>query len=276
MAVLPVSSPDTARIHPGEVIGVINQKGGAGKTTSTVGLAAVLAEAGARVRVIDADPQKAALSLWLAPQGMDADGPDLGKVYLGECALDQATYPTVVPGVDIVPSSKSLTKFEKDDEIIGKDMLLRRALNKSERPYDVTLVDHAPNLQQNSLTALVACDALVVPALAGSLDLEGISDLNETLETVKDVYRPDQRVVAVLITQAMSNNLTKDAVEVLEGDFPGALHAKIRYTVRVREAPAAREPLTVYAPTSTAALDYKAAAEALFAPVLESVEASRG
>lgn len=271
--------PDSALVQPGEVVGVTNQKGGAAKTTTTVGIAGALAEAGVRVRLVDADPQKASLTLWLAPDFGDRppmEQFDLGHVYMGECSLDEATYPTRIPGLDVVPSYKSLTRFEHHPEVLGKDLLLQRALMKSEREYDVTLIDHAPSLQQNALTSLIACDAVIIPVNASGLDLEGVSDLNETLQVVQEMFNPNQRVAGILVSQSMVNNLTDDASEMLRTDYPEACFTRIRYTVRVREAQVARELLTEFAPSSTAAQDYAEFTKALFAPVIQAAKERRG
>lgn len=271
--------PDTALVKPGEVVGVTNQKGGAGKTSTTVGLAGALVEQGVRVRMLDADPQKASLSTWLAPDFGDRPPMqqfDLGHVYMGECTLDEATYPTRVPGLDLVPSYKSLTQFEHHPEVIGKDLLLQRALKKSKNEYDITLIDHAPSLQQNALTSLIACNAVIIPVNASGLDMDGVSDLNETLQVVQEMFNPDQRIVSVLISQSQSNNLTNDTAEVLQDDYPEAYFTRIRYTVRVREAQVARELLTEFSPNSTATQDYATLVTGVFAPVIQAAKERRG
>lgn len=264
-------------VRPGETVAVCNQKGGQGKTTTAVSLAAELAGRGARVRLIDADAQDGSATMWLPPQWDDVareEQYDLVHALTGEVDLDAATWPTTVSGLDIVPSYTSLKRFERE-QTPGRDIALQAAIAEA-ADYDVTLIDCPPNLDQITVTALVAASAVVIPVKAGGLDLEGIRELNKTLGLVRSRLRADQRTAAVVVTQKLNSALTEQVIELLATDYPDAVHAVIRHTVRVAEAPLAHQPLTVYAPEATATADYAAMAATVFAPVLDTlVEGAR-
>lgn len=267
--------PEDALIQPGETIAMINQKGGNGKTVTAVTVAARLAALGVPVTLIDADPQKGSATGWLPPEWDEIpedERYDLVHVLKDEISLDKALWPVAAEGpLSLVPSYKTLKKFESES-LPGKDTALRDALEESENTGMVTLIDCPPNLDQITITALVAASAIVIPVKIGGLDFQGVEDLNETLSVVRRRLRKDQRTVAVLTTMVQRSNLTDMITDQLRTDYPEALHSRIRHTVRVGEAPFANEPLTMYAPASTAMQDYAVLTDTLFAPVLAEVK----
>ncbi|MCY9787924.1 ParA family protein [Nocardiopsis sp. EMB25] len=257
-------------VGPGEVVTVVNQKGGQGKTTTAVSLAAELASRGLRVRLVDADAQEGSTTRWLPPQWQDADPEqrfNLLHVLQGRVGLAQATWPTTIEGLELVPAFASLKSFESET-VPGRDVALQTAIDRGPQ-VDVTIVDCAPDLGQTTLTALVAGSAVVIPVKVGGLDLWGVAELNKTLALVRDRLRADQRTVAVVVTQVLRSGLTDDVIDQLKADYPDALHATVRHTVRVGEAPLEHTPLHVYDPEATATVDYAALASNLFAPILE-------
>lgn len=256
-------------VEPGETVTVVNQKGGQGKTTTAVSLAAELAGRGKRVRIIDADAQEGSTTRWLQPQWGET-GEDkrysLLHVLTGQVAIADATWPTQVPGLDIVPAFASLKRFESET-VPGRDVALQSAIERGPA-YDATIIDCAPDLGQTTLTALVAASAVVIPVKVGGLDLWGVAELNKTLGLVRDRLRSDQRTVAVVVTMLLRSGLTDDVIEQLKIDYPHALHSTVRHTVRAGEAPLAHVPLGEYAPDATATADYSTLVDALFAPML--------
>ncbi|MFI6889949.1 ParA family protein [Streptosporangium canum] len=244
---------------------VTNQKGGQGKTTTTVNLGAQLATQGAKVRAIDADPQIGSATFWLPPQWEHVDPGqrfDLSHVLTGQATLDQATWPTTVPGLFIVPSFHSLGQFELLRPP-GADLVLRQAIDRAD-PYDVTLTDCPPNLGLLTVTSITSSDEVIIPCKPGGLDLAGVNDLNQTLALVKDRLNPNVHVAAVLVCGKLQSNFVDAIEQQLQADYPDAIHQAIRHTVRVGEAPTVRQPLIEYAPDSTATEDYRTLAGRLF------------
>jgi chromosome partitioning protein len=248
-----------------KVYAVVNQKGGVGKTTTVVTLAAVLARWGLRVRIIDADPQAGSATFWLPPVGGPL--PDLRDVYFDEATLDQATYPTTVPGVYIVPSTKTLGQVEFAG-LADANLAMASAIDQSE-PFDVTLLDCRPSLGVLTVSQLVAGkDGLIVPLSASGMDVPGLVELSETIGTVKRRLNKGLRVAVVVVCDDADTRVSKDTKKQLLVDYPHALHWRIRHSVRVQEAPFEHQPLTVFCPDSPPTHEYiKLGAELLLKEV---------
>jgi chromosome partitioning protein len=265
--------PEGAFIQSGEVVAVVDQKGGVGKTTTAVTMAGYLASQGVSVTLIDADEQDGSATGWLPPHWEETaleEQYDLFHVLTEKAPLDQALWPVTAEGpLHLVPSFESLKQFEQID-MPGKDTILRDVLEESQRRGMITIIDCGPSLRQVTATALVAASAVIIPAKAGGLDFLGIGQLNDTLARVRRRLNKEQRTVGVLCTMAKPNtNLTEGVVKQLLEDYPEAYHATISDTVRVGEASFAHEPLSMYDPRCKAMTEYKAFTEALFAPALE-------
>jgi chromosome partitioning protein len=258
--------PAFRRATPPRVFAVVNQKGGAGKTTTTVELAAAWAAQGLRVRVIDADDQEAALSVWLLPQYPE-DGPrhSLRSVFFDECTLLEATYPTQFEGIDIVPSGLDLKRVEYDRPI-GAEMALASALRQEAEahggrsPFDVTLLDGAPSLGLVTVAALTAADQVLVPLAVGGLDMKAMAALDRTITNVRAKTNPKLTVGAVFLTAWDKSGFARQLASKVSEDYPEAPVFPIRRSVRAAEAPLAEQPVRVWAPESTAAGDYGQAA----------------
>lgn len=255
---------------PPRTFAVVNQKGGAGKTTTTVELGAALAAAGYRVRLVDADPQEAALSAWLRPQ-YPAEGPrhDLRSVFFDECTLLEATYPTTVEGLDVVPSGLDLARVEYERPIGAEQALAAALAQEAEEAgapaYDVTIIDSAPSLSLVTVAALTAADDAIVPLRVGGLDLLGMASLHKTIRRVQRKTNPKLRVGAVLLTAWDRSGFARQLAARVAEDYPEALVMPVRRSIRAQEAPAAGQPVRLYAPESTAAADYDQAAGLLLA-----------
>lgn len=264
-----------ATVHPARpphVFAVVNQKGGAGKTTSTVELAAAWAAAGLRVRVIDGDPQEAALSAWLVPQHPDGvERRSLRSVFFDECSLAEATYPTRFEGIDIVPSALDLARVEYERPI-GAEQALAAALAKdAEQPggsrYDVTVIDSAPSLGLVTVAVLTAADKALVPVKVGGLDMRGMASLHRTIRSVQRKTNPKLTVGAVLLTAWDKSDFARQLATKVSEDYPEAPVIPIRRSVRAAEAPIATppQPVRLWAPISAPAVDYDTAASLLLA-----------
>jgi chromosome partitioning protein len=245
---------------------VVNQKGGAGKTTTTVELAAAWAAAGLRVRVIDADHQEAALSLWLLPQ-YPKEGPrhSLRSVFFDECSLAEATYPTLFENIDVVPSGVDLARVEYERPIGAENALAAALADEAEQaggrsPYDVTLIDAAPSLGLVTVAGLTAGDEALVPLSVGGLDMKAMASLHRTIRSVQKKTNPKLRVGAVFLTAWDKSDLARQLAAKVSEDYPEAAVFPIRRSVRAAEAPIVEQPVRLHAPKSTAAGDYDQAA----------------
>jgi len=244
---------------------VANQKGGAGKTTTALELAAAWVAMGYRVRVWDADPQKAALTavtepLW--PQGVEErDRKTLTQLFLDRgTTLVEVTYETRFEGLTIVPSVGDLGTVEKH-EIMGGQTLIKRAIeaDRRERPSevpDIELIDSGPTLGLLTMAALGAADDVIVPAVAGGLDWIGMQDLDETLTTAREALNPNFRVAAVVLTEWHRSGVQRAVAEGLAADYPDALVAPVRRSPKIKESPFELVPTRLYAPKDKAVADF--------------------
>jgi chromosome partitioning protein len=240
-----------------------NWKGGSAKTTSAVNLAAALGEKGKRVLVVDLDAQASASS-WL---GVKDGGRGLFEVFTDNGNLADLVHETTAPGVEVVPSSAWLVGVDKAlAGEPGAETILRRSFSRlpADR-WDFVFVDCPPSLGVLAVSALAACREVFVPVEASTLALAGLAGLVQTVERVRERLNPDLEVSAVLVCRVDSRtNLSRDIVDRLRERFGGlVLKTTIRESVRLREAPSFSKPVTLYAPRSPGAEDYRAAAAEL-------------
>lgn len=255
-------------------LAVINEKGGCGKTTTTVNVAAALAEKGQRVLVIDLDPQAAASS-WL---GVRDGGRGLCEVFAEEEDLINLVRPANVPNVDIVPSSRWLGGVEKQlAQEAGAEAVFRNALRRLPPLWDVILLDCPPTLGIISISALNASDRAIVPVEASAMVVRALPNVLKTIDRIRDRLNPDLEIGAVLACRVESTRHARDVVEVLRKRFQGqVLNATIRKTVRVQEAAVHCRPLVAYDSVCGGAQDYRAVAEELLSRLHQDRHSSRG
>lgn len=228
-------------------ISVSNQKGGVGKTTTTINLATALAAVGKKALVIDLDPQGNASTGLGVDRSQRTDGSY--ELLFGECDLEQSALPTKVPGLFVVPSSIHLSGAEIElIDVPSRESRLKDALAKGGDTYDYVLFDCPPSLNLLTLNALVASDGVLVPLQCEFFALEGLSHLVHTIERVKDSFNPNLSLTGIVLTMYdRRNRLSMQVGDNVREHFGDLVYdTVIPRNVRISEAPSFGLPAIVY------------------------------
>ena len=241
-------------------IAVANQKGGCAKTTTTVNLAAALAELKQNVLVIDLDPQANA-SHWL---GAPSDAPGMFQLLTTKVAATSLLMETNTEGLRLLAGSRNLAAIEKSlaGELSVETLLKRRLVALEGLAFDYVLIDTPPTLGLMTLNALCAAQQVLIPVTTHVMTLSGVAQLMQTFDDVEDVLNPGLLLLGLLPCRVdQRTRHSKDIIEALIERFgKQVLEARIRENIRLAEAPSFKKTILQYQPSSNVAEDFRALA----------------
>ncbi|CDC36140.1 MAG TPA: AAA family ATPase [Lachnospiraceae bacterium] len=246
----------------GRIIAIANQKGGVGKTTTTINLAACLAEKDQHVLVIDIDPQGNTTS------GFGIEKEELEntiyELILGECSLEQCLIKNAVNNLDVLPSNVNLAGAEID--LIGvedREYILKNKISPIVNDYDYIIIDCPPSLTMLTVNAMTTANTVLVPIQCEYYALEGLSQLLHTINLVKNRLNPELEMEGVVFTMFNSRtNLSLQVVENVKDNLNQTIYKTIiPRNVRLAEAPSHGVPINIYDPKSAGAESYRLLAD---------------
>jgi len=241
----------------GKIVAITNQKGGVGKTTTSINLGASLAANDLRVLLVDFDPQGNSTS------GLGIDkNPEILTVYnalLGGMPIERTILKTECEGLDIVPADKNLVAANLElVDLPDREHRLKEVLDEIRPSYDYILIDCPPALDLLTLNALVAAQSVLIPIQCEFFALEGISQLMDTIDKVRDSFSHQLKIEGILLTMYDERtNLTRQVADDLRDFFKNeVLHTVIPRSIRLAEAPSFGKPILMYDPRSRGAESY--------------------
>jgi chromosome partitioning protein len=263
-----IPAPEPLTSHgPARIISMVNQKGGVGKTTSTVSLGAALAGYGRRVLLVDFDPQ-GALSVALGVNAYELDLTVYNLLTQPDCHVGDVIIPTVVENLDLLPSNIDLSAAEVQlVSEVGREHALSRVLAPIIDEYDVILIDCQPSLGLLTVNALAASQGVIIPMETEYFALRGVALLKDTIDKVISRINPDLQIIGVLATMYDPRTLhSREVLQTVRQAFGDSVfQTVISRTVKFPDSAVAGEPITTFAPTSSGANAYRQLAREVLA-----------
>lgn len=246
----------------GKIIAIANQKGGVGKTTTSINLSACIAAKGKKVLVIDIDPQGNTTSGY----GIEKNEIEntIYELMLGDCSIEDCILKEVIPNVSILPSNVNLAAAEI--ELIGiekKEYILKNEVDWVKDRYDYIIIDCPPSLSLLTVNAMTAANSVLVPIQCEYYALEGLSQLIHTVNLIKERLNPDLDMEGVVFTMYDSRtNLSAQVVDNVKEHLSQKIYKTIiPRNIRLAEAPSYGKPISLYDPKSAGAESYMALAD---------------
>jgi chromosome partitioning protein len=244
-------------------IAIANQKGGCGKTTTAVNVATAMALAGKKVLVVDFDPQAH------ATLGLGVDSGNISKTIYdcfanAKLPLSAVTIETQISGLALACSNILLSGLEFELAIrFGREFALKQLLGSVKNSYDICVIDCSPSLSLLTLNALVASDEVIIPVQTQYYAIEGLKQLLETIDIVKQRFNPSLKILGILLTFVEKRTTMSRQIQEEMRDYFGNMvfDTIIHRTVRVAEAPSAGLPVLLYAPNCAGSDEYRALVE---------------
>lgn len=253
----------------GKIIGICNQKGGTGKTTTAVNISSYLGLSGKKTLLVDMDPQGNATS------GVGFNNEDKNSIYdviMGKVDVGESVYPTQWPQLYIIPSHIALTGGEVElVSVDDRELSLRTVLERVEDDFSYIVIDAPPSLGVLAVNVLAASHSLVIPIQCEYYALEGVSKLVHTIELIKERLNPLLEIDGVLLTMAdFRTRLTLQVIEEVRGFFQNkAFNGIIPRNVRLAEAPSFGKPIHFYDPACVGARAYLNVTQELLSETIE-------
>lgn len=246
----------------GRIIAIANQKGGVGKTTTSINLSSCIAAKGKKVLVIDMDPQGNTTSGY----GIEKNELEntIYELIMGDCTVEDCILKNIMPNVSVLPSNVNLAAAEI--ELIGvkdKDFILKNEIDWVRDNYDFIIIDCPPSLNLLTVNAMTTADSVLVPIQCEYYALEGLSQLIHTVNLVKERLNPDLDMDGVVFTMYDSRtNLSNQVVDNVKSNLKQKVYnTLIPRNIRLAEAPSYGQPINVYDPKSAGSESYMALAE---------------
>ena len=245
-----------------KIIAICNQKGGTGKTTTSVNLSGVLADAGKKILLVDMDPQGNATS------GVGVNKNEIKSsvydVLIHKSDINDVIIPTAYKNFNLLPCNINLTGAEIElVGVLSRETRLKKAIDSIKAEYDFIFIDSPPSLGLLTLNTLVAADCIIIPIQCEFYALEGVSGLLNTINLVKDGLNSTLYIEGVLMTMAdFRTNLTNEVIQEIKNFFKEKVYNSIiPRNVRLSEAPSFGKPIHIYDPSSVGAIKYKELAQ---------------
>lgn len=260
-------APDSLKQHgPARVVAMCNQKGGVGKTTSSVNIAGALSQYGRKVLIVDFDPQGAAT----VALGINANQIE-NTIYTALFDPDMDVHDVVVstrfPNLDIIPANIDLSAAEVQLVTeVGREQVLAGTLRKLKNEYDAIIIDCQPSLGLLTVNALTAADGVIIPVAAEFFALRGVALLMQSIEKVRSRINPDLEIYGVLITMYTNTIHSQEVVQrIYEAFQEKVFHSVVSRSIKLPDATVAAAPITIFAPEHRTAKEYREVAREIIA-----------